>query len=125
MRVEGNVFPDSLLISKISGELAEVVFTENVEELERGLDDEETEIYYKYDMYRVVVPYRDNLYESIVSMKEAWIAKAKADEIKEKPLSLSERVADLKKENSRLKQENEAMGDALEEVIMLVLGGMS
>lgn len=55
----------------------DVILTENVTEIIR--DDETV---YQYDSYRINVPYRENLKESIEANFAEWLTFAKAEEAK-------------------------------------------
>lgn len=121
MRAESNIKPSALSVEKCAGDIAEVIFRENITTEQR---DEET--VYAYDEYRTAVPYRSNLLSVVKKQKAAWLAKAKAEEANaavHKP-TLEERVAELAKENARLREENDTIGAALEETIAIVLGGV-
>lgn len=120
MKAESNIKPPALSIEKCAGEIAEIIFRENITSEQR---DEET--VYSYDEYRTAVPYRSNLLSVVKKSKAAWLAKAKAEEEAEaehKP-TLEEKVAALAEENARLREENDTIGAALEETIAMVLGG--
>lgn len=120
MKAESNIKPPALSIEKCAGEIAEIIFRENITSEQR---DEET--VYSYDEYRTAVPFRSNLLSVVKKSKAAWLAKAKAEEEAEaehKP-TLEEQVAALAEENARLREENDTIGAALEETIAMVLGG--
>lgn len=120
MKTESNIKPPALSIEKCAGDIAEIIFRENITSEQR---DEET--VYSYEEYRTAVPYRNNLLSVVKKSKAAWLAKAKAEEEAEaehKP-TLEEQVAALAEENVRLREENDTIGAALEETIAMVLGG--
>lgn len=120
MKAESNIKPSALSIEKCAGNIAEIIFRENITSEQRG---EET--VYSYDEYRTAVPYRNNLLPVVKKAKAAWLAKAKAEEQAEaehKP-TLEEQVAALAEENVRLREENDTIGAALEETIAMILGG--
>ena len=121
MRAESNIKPSALSVEQCAGDIAEVIFCENITTEQR---DEET--VYTYDEYRTAVPYRSNLLSVVKKSKAAWLAKAKAEEAAatvHKP-TLEEKVAELAEENARLREENDTIGAALEETIAIVLGGV-
>ena len=120
MKAESNIKPVALSVEKCAGDIAEVIFRENIKSEQR-----EEETVYTYDEYRTAVPYRDNLLATVKKSKAAWFARAKADEAEaavHKP-TLAEQVAELAAENAKLREENETIGAALEETIAIVLGG--
>lgn len=120
MKAESNIKPNALSIEKCAGNIAEIVFRENIVSEQK---DEET--VYSYDEYRTAVPFRSNLLSIVKKSKAAWLAWAKAEEAAQtvyKP-SLEEKVAALAEENARLREENDTIGAALEETIAIVLGG--
>lgn len=120
MRAESNIKPSALSVEQCAGDIAEVIFRENITTKQR-----EEETVYTYDEYRTAVPYRSNLLSVVRKSKAAWLAKAKAEEAAaavRKP-TIEEKVAELDAENARLREENDTIGAALEETIAIVLGG--
>lgn len=120
MKAESNIKPNALSIEKCAGNIAEIIFRENIVSEQK---DEET--VYSYDEYRTAVPFRSNLLSIVKKSKAAWLARAKAEEVAYTVYepSLEERVAALAEENARLREENDTIGAALEETIAIVLGG--
>lgn len=120
MKAESNIKPSAIRVERCAGDLAEVIFCENIASEEK----EETTVY-SYDEYRTVVPYRSNLLATVKNSKSAWLERAKQESAaaeKYKP-TLEERVTALAAENQQLREENDTIGAALEETIALVLGG--
>lgn len=121
MKAESNIKPTALSVEKCAGDIAEVIFRENIVSEQR---DEET--VYSYDEYRTAVPYRSNLLSVVKKSKAAWLARAKTEEeaaAVHKP-TLEEKIAALAAENAQLREENDTIGAALEETIAMVLGGV-
>lgn len=73
MKTESKLAP-AVVTTEPNGD---VILTENVTTIER---DEQT--VYQYDSYRINVPYRENLKESIEANFAEWLAYAKAEEAK-------------------------------------------
>ena len=121
MRVESNIKPPALAVEKCAGDIAEVIFRENITAEKRN---EGT--VYSYDEYRTAVPYRSNLLSIVKQSKATWLKRAIIEE-KEAAIckpTLEEQVIDLAKENIRLRDESDVIGAALEEIIALILGGI-
>lgn len=121
MKTESNIFPSELSVERCANGTAEVIFRENIVTENRN-----GATIYTYDEYRTVVPYRENLLNSVTLSKEVWLERAKKESIeilKRKP-TLTEQVAALKEENAKLRKENDTIGAALEETIALVMGGV-
>lgn len=78
MKTKSNISPPALEIEQ-HGENAEVILRENItqEMRERG---GESEGVYTYDEYRLNVPNRENLLESVQAAKEEWLEAAKRAE---------------------------------------------
>ena len=111
MRTESAERPAAYRVER-HGDKAEVILCENITEKETG---EETA--FVYDEYRAVVPWRANLETSVAAAPEEWLTMAKEREAaagREK--SLEEKVA-------ALETENRLTGDAVEDIIRLVMGG--
>ena len=122
MKAESNIKPVSLMVERVAGGMAEVVFRENITEETRELG-EETTVAYTYDEYRTAVPYRDNLLKAVKKAKAAWLARAKAEEAVIPKLSLEQQIETLQKENAKLREDNDIIAAALEETIAMVFGG--
>lgn len=73
MKTESMIEPSAVTVE----ENGDIILTENV----TTIDKEGTEIY-QYDSYRINVPYRANLKESIEAKFADWLAFAKAEEAK-------------------------------------------
>lgn len=73
MKAESKIAPSSVTIE----ETGDVILTENV-----VLHDKDGEGFYQYDSYRINVPIRPNLKESIEANFAEWLAFAKAEEAK-------------------------------------------
>ena len=119
MKAESNIKPVSLMVERVAGGMAEVVFRENITEETRELG-EETTVAYTYDEYRTAVPYRDNLLKAVKKAKAAWLARAKAEEAVIPKPSLEQQI---EKENAKLREDNDIIAAALEETIAMVFGG--
>lgn len=121
MKAESNINPPALSVEKCAGDIAEIIFCENITKEQR---DEDT--VYIYDEYRTTVPYRSNLLSVVKQSQTEWLARAKTEEkaaAVHKP-TLEETIADIKEENAKLRAENDTIGTALEETIAIVLGGV-
>lgn len=108
MQAESTEKPQSLVITRF-GDTAELVFCEAIRQETR-----ETGTYYVFEEYRMCVPYRENLQQQVAKNRKAWLAAAK-QEPKRTP-SAAEQLA-------QLEEDRKIMGQALEEVISLVVGG--
>ena len=73
MKTESMTAPSTITVEP-NGDM---ILTENVTSIKR---DEQT--VYQYDSYRINVPYRENLKESIEANFAEWLAYAKAEEQK-------------------------------------------
>lgn len=104
MRTESNIFPQPLVVNRLDGDMAEIIFTENITTEEKtGTQNGETETVYKYDEYRLVIPYRENLLQIITANTELWIVKAKEAEYNALAAAIRE------KRNALLKESDERM----------------
>lgn len=120
MKSESNIKPKELSVEQCAGNMAEIVFCENIKSEQRN-----EEIFYTYDEYRTAVPYRSNLFSIVEKSRDEWLERAKAEEAAAliyKP-TLEENIAVLAAENARLREENDIISVALEETISIVLGG--
>lgn len=97
MRAESTVRPNSPFEIEQNADMATVIFYENIEEKQ-----EEDQIKYIYDEYRIDIPYRPNLEESINKNIQAWIQKAIEKENEPKPISDKEKIAILNEQNNQL-----------------------
>ena len=70
MKVESKIAPSAVTVE----ENGDVILTENIEVI-----DKDGEEFYQYDSYRINVPIRANLKESIESNFAEWIAFAKLE----------------------------------------------
>ena len=118
MRAVSNIKPEGLTIEKC-GKLAEMIFCENIEEIQR-----DGEVLYSYDEYRTAVQYRENLSEIVEKSYSEWLARAKSEEksADKQEKTLEEQIAELTEQNAKLSAENEIISAALEETIAMVLG---
>lgn len=78
MRTESNIEPSAVVVEE-HGENAEIIFCENIIQETRERDGEHESIY-TYDEYRLNVPNRENLLESVTAAKEEWLEAAKRSE---------------------------------------------
>lgn len=97
MIAESTVRPNSPFEIEQNADMATVIFYENIEEKQ-----EEDQIKYIYDEYRIDIPYRPNLEESINKNIQAWIQKAIEKENEPKPISDKEKIAILNEQNNQL-----------------------
>ena len=97
MKAESTVRPNSPFEIEQNADMATVIFYENIEEKQ-----EEDQIKYIYDEYRIDTPYRPNLEESINKNIQAWIQKAIEKENEPKPISDKEKIAILNEQNNQL-----------------------
>jgi len=73
MKTESTTAPSAVTVE----ENGDIILTENA-----ILIDKDGEGFYQYDSYRINVPYRENLKESIEANFAEWLAFAKAEEAK-------------------------------------------
>lgn len=97
MKAESTVRPNSPFEIEQNADMATIIFYENIEEKQ-----EEDQIKYTYDEYRIDIPYRPNLEESINKNIQAWLQKAIKKENEPKPVSDKEKIAILNEQNSQL-----------------------
>lgn len=69
---ESNSRPEAFSLERNADGTADIVFAENITEFTR--DDA---VMYRWEEYRLTVPYRDNLYENVQNNEAAWLEKAK------------------------------------------------
>ena len=103
MKAESNIKPSALSVEECAGDIAEVIFRENITSEQR---DEET--FYSYDEYRTAVPYRENLLKSVIKNKQAWFDRAIQEEklTEKNGISLySEKVNSLVREKYSIEAE--------------------
>lgn len=99
MRTESDCKP-SLLAVEEHGESAEVIFHENIEQETRETDGG-PEIVYAYDEYRLSVPNRPNLLDSVKATKAEWLNAAKEAEFNAK-------ASEVRKKRNKLLAETDA-----------------
>ena len=97
MKAESTVRPNSPFEIEQNADMATIIFYENIEEKQ-----EEDQLKYTYDEYRIDIPYRPNLEESINKNIQAWIQKAIEKENEPKPISDKEKIAILNEQNNQL-----------------------
>lgn len=130
MKAESTVRPNSPFEIEQNADMATVIFYENIEEKQ-----EEDQIKYTYDEYRIDIPCRPNLEESINKNIQAWIQKAIEKENEPKPISDKEKIAILNEQNNQLgvqiseREINEIvlgmqMSDLEIQILELQMGGM-
>ena len=130
MKAESTVRPNSPFEIEQNADMATVIFYENIEEKQ-----EEDQIKYIYDEYRIDIPYRPNLEESINKNIQAWLQKAFEKENEPKPISDKEKIAILNEQNNQLgvqiseREINEIvlgmqMSDLEIQILELQMGGM-
>lgn len=125
MKAKSNVRPTSnFVIEKYSdkeGEACVVIFYENITEGSTSYEvDGETVIgkEYEYDDYRITVPYRANLEESIVANYDDWIQRAMNEESKEPEKTPVEKIVELEDKVQSLQQENQTLNSVIETLII-------
>lgn len=72
MRTESNIRPEAAEIEITANGIAEVILRENITEETR-----EDATMYRYDEYRMTVPYRANLLENVQKTLNAWMTSAR------------------------------------------------
>lgn len=97
MKAESTVRPNSPFEIEQNADMATVIFYENIEKKQ-----EEDQIKYIYDEYRIDIPYRPNLEEYINKNIQAWLQKAIEKENEPKPISEKEKIAILNEQNNQL-----------------------
>ena len=97
MKAESTVRPNSPFEIEQNADMATIIFYENIEEKQ-----EEDQIKYTYDEYRIDIPYRPNIEESINKNIQAWLQKAIEKENEPKPISDKEKIAILNEQNNQL-----------------------
>lgn len=125
MKAKSNVRPTSnFVIEKYSdkeGEACVVIFYENITEGSTSYEvDGETVIgkEYEYDDYRITVPYRANLEESIVANYDDWIQRAMNEESKEPEKTPVEKIVELEDKVQSLQQEDQTLNSVIETLII-------
>lgn len=101
MRAESTVRPNLPFDIEQNNDMATITFYENIKEKQEELQ-EGDQIKYIYDEYRIDIPYRPNLEETINKNIQAWISKAIEKENEPKPVSDKEKIAILNEQNSQL-----------------------
>ena len=97
MKAESTVRPSLPFEIEQNADMATIIFYQNIEEKQ-----EEDQIKYIYDEYRIDIPYRPNLEESINKNIQAWRQKAIEKENQPKPISDKEKIAILNEQNNQL-----------------------
>ncbi len=75
MKTESNIKPQAISVEVCASGTAQVIFCENMQEVER-----EGEVIYTYDEYRASVPYRENLLDAVKLRPAEWLNTAKLAE---------------------------------------------
>ena len=101
MKAESTVRPNSPFEIEQNADMATVIFYQNIEEKQEE-PQEEDQIKYIYDEYRIDIPYRPNIEESINKNIQAWLQKAIEKENEPKPISDKEKIAILNEQNNQL-----------------------
>ncbi len=97
MKAESTVRPNSPFEIEQNADMATIIFYQNIEEKQEG-----DQIKYTYDEYRIDIPYRPNIEESINKNIQAWLQKAIEKENEPKPISDKEKIAILNEQNNQL-----------------------
>ena len=117
MKTQSNIKPETFDINPLSNGMAEVMFCENTF-CENTIEaEDETSVMYFFDMYCMVVPNRETLAADIEANYDMWLARAKKLESAPPIPTGQERLAALEKDIM-------LNGNAVEELILLQLGGM-
>ena len=87
MKTQSNIYPEQIIVD-LNGD---VILTENV--IEVAKDDG---IGYEYDSYRINVPYRQNLKQSIEANFADWLDFAKAESTRPSDKEIAEAEQTLK-----------------------------
>lgn len=101
MKAESTVRPNLPFEIERNGDVASIIFYENVEEKQEELQQGD-QIKYTYDEYRIDIPFRENLEARISDNLNTWIQMAINKENEPKPISDKEKIAILKGQNSQL-----------------------
>ena len=101
MKAESTVRPSLPFEIEQNADMATIIFYQNIEEKQEEKQ-EEDQIKYIYDEYRIDIPYRPNLEESINKNIQAWLQKAIEKENEPKPISDKEKIAILNEQNNQL-----------------------
>lgn len=130
MKAESTVRPNSPFEIEQNADMATIIFYQNIEEKQEE-PQEGDQIKYIYDEYRIDIPYRPNLEESINKNIQAWLQKAIEKENEPKPISDKEKIEILNEQNAQLgvqnseREINEIMlGIQLSELEIKILGGI-
>jgi len=123
MKTESNLHPDAPFeINELPDGMAEVMFYDHVEEVT-----ESESAIFKYDLYCVTVPYRDNLAAVIEQSYEAWLnfARSREETPEQQPAvteseAIAERVALLEDTNKTLHNQLETVMEAIDYILMEV-----
>ena len=93
MKTTSNVIPQSFLIEAIHDGDCDVLFATNVTPIEIQGEDEDTEVTYEYELYRIRIPYADNLETRIENNYDAWLNRAINTEVN---LIKNEKIAEVR-----------------------------
>lgn len=83
MQTESNTRPNKFDIENIINGNCEIVFYDNIQEIEKEVESGKKEKAYIYDMYRIKTTFRENLAEELENDKEKyqkWLQLAKTTE---------------------------------------------
>ena len=83
MQTESNTRPNKFDIENIINGNCEIVFYDNIQEIEKEVESGKKEKAYIYDMYRIKTTFRENLVEELENDKEKyqkWLQLAKTSE---------------------------------------------
>ena len=104
MKAESTVRPNLPFEIEQNADMATIIFYQNIEEKQEE-PQEGDQIKYIYDEYRIDIPYRPNIEESINKNIQAWLQKAIEKENEPKPISDKEKIAILNEQNKILRIE--------------------
>lgn len=115
MRSESNVRPEPVTMER-HGNDAEVIFCVNIQAEQR-----ENGLFYTYDEYRLIRPYRDNLIDSVHQRFDEWVelARRTEQEAQVKLPTVEERLRQLQDTNAALLVQNQE----LSQIVDILLGG--
>ena len=118
MKAESTVRPSLPFEIEQNADMATIIFYQNIEEKQEE-SQEEDQIKYIYDEYRIDIPYRPNLEESINKNIQAWIQKAIEKENEPKPVSDKEKIAILNEQNKVLRSEIQKNAASTDYIVMM------
>lgn len=97
MQAESNIKPNKFNIENILNGNCEIVFFDNIQEIEKSTESEEKQKAYIYDTYRLRTRYRDDLEQELNddNILIKWLQKAKDSEYEELATQVREKRNEL------------------------------